>query len=126
VAVGASGEDIGTLKYAGGVWLLKGSASGLTGTGTQSFTQNTTGVPMSSPDAPTATLPHPQAARPSSPHTSLTHYQVLDVLQDLLRCWTGTCTTCGRPYPPNEAATDSAEPNEALLGLVRSIMFGAR
>lgn len=24
-------------------------------------------------------------------------YQLLDALQDLLRCWTGTCTTCGRP-----------------------------
>ncbi|MCX4671630.1 hypothetical protein OG453_33925 [Streptomyces sp. NBC_01381] len=27
----------------------------------------------------------------------LTLYQVLDVLQGLLRCWTGTCTTCGKP-----------------------------
>ncbi|QCB26778.1 hypothetical protein EF914_06870 [Streptomyces sp. WAC05458] len=42
-------------------------------------------------------LPHPPAARPKSPHAGLTLYQVLDVLQDLLRCWTGTCTTCGRP-----------------------------
>lgn len=44
-------------------------------------------------------IPHPQAARPKSPYTGLTPYQVLDVLQDLLRCWTGACTTCGRPLP---------------------------
>ncbi|OAH13408.1 FG-GAP repeat protein [Streptomyces jeddahensis] len=44
-AVGAPGEDVGTREYAGAVWLLKGSASGLTGSGAQSFTQNTTGVP---------------------------------------------------------------------------------
>ncbi len=31
--------------------------------------------------------------------TGLTLYQVLDLLQDLLRCWTGACTTCGRPLP---------------------------
>ncbi|GGX33076.1 hypothetical protein GCM10010383_74040 [Streptomyces lomondensis] len=30
-------------------------------------------------------------------HVGLTLYQVLDALQDLLRCWTGTCATCGRP-----------------------------
>ncbi|MER5176925.1 FG-GAP-like repeat-containing protein [Streptomyces sp. NPDC002896] len=44
-AVGAQGEGVGTVEYAGAVWLLKGSASGLTGSGAQSFTQNTTGVP---------------------------------------------------------------------------------
>lgn len=44
-AVGAQGEDVGTREYAGAVWLLKGSASGLTGSGAQSFTQNTAGVP---------------------------------------------------------------------------------
>ncbi|NSC25183.1 hypothetical protein FM076_30095 [Streptomyces albus subsp. chlorinus] len=42
-------------------------------------------------------LPHPPAARPQSPDAGLTLYQVLDALQDLLRCWTGICTTCGRP-----------------------------
>ncbi|HET9382868.1 MAG TPA: FG-GAP and VCBS repeat-containing protein [Streptomyces sp.] len=44
-AVGVPGEAVGTLEYAGAVLLLRGSASGLTGTGAQSFTQNTTGVP---------------------------------------------------------------------------------
>ncbi|MEU5364057.1 FG-GAP repeat protein [Streptomyces sp. NPDC005925] len=44
-AVGVSAEAVGTLEYAGAVSLLKGSASGLTGTGAQSFTQNTTNVP---------------------------------------------------------------------------------
>ncbi len=34
-----------------------------------------------------------------TPHTGLPLYQVLDVLQDLLRCWIGACTTCGRPLP---------------------------
>ncbi len=42
-------------------------------------------------------LSHPPAARPKGTHAGLTLYQVLDTLQDLLRCWTGTCTTCGRP-----------------------------
>ncbi|TRO59011.1 hypothetical protein E4K73_36855 [Streptomyces sp. IB201691-2A2] len=37
------------------------------------------------------------ALRHKSPQSGLTLYQVLDALQDLLRCWTGTCTTCGRP-----------------------------
>ncbi|PIM66937.1 hypothetical protein CTU88_38575 [Streptomyces sp. JV178] len=44
-AVGAQLETVGTLQWAGAVWLLKGSASGLTGSGAQSFTQNTAGVP---------------------------------------------------------------------------------
>jgi hypothetical protein len=46
-------------------------------------------------------LPHPAAARPKSPDAGLTLYQVLDTLQDPLRCWTGTCTTCGRRLPRN-------------------------
>ncbi|MFD4474866.1 esterase [Streptomyces sp. NPDC058471] len=45
VAVGASGEDVGTVPDAGAVWLLRGSAEGLTGTGAQSFDQNTAYVP---------------------------------------------------------------------------------
>ncbi|MGW1027961.1 FG-GAP-like repeat-containing protein [Streptomyces sp. NPDC002577] len=45
VAVGAPGEDIGSLSDSGAVWLLKGSASGLTGSGAQSFSQDTSGVP---------------------------------------------------------------------------------
>jgi SRSO17 transposase len=38
---------------------------------------------------------------PKSPDAGLTPYQVLDALQDLLRCWTGSCTTCGRPLTAN-------------------------
>jgi hypothetical protein len=38
---------------------------------------------------------YPKAQTPAG----LTLYQVLDLLQNLLRCWTGTCTTCGRPLP---------------------------
>ncbi|MEU9136003.1 FG-GAP-like repeat-containing protein [Streptomyces sp. NPDC048404] len=45
VAVGSPGEAIGTLASAGGVAVLRGSASGLTGSGAVSFSQNTTGVP---------------------------------------------------------------------------------
>ncbi|MEU9183104.1 FG-GAP repeat protein [Streptomyces sp. NPDC048484] len=45
VAVGAPGEDIGTVADAGAVWLLRGSADGLTATGAQSFDQNSTDVP---------------------------------------------------------------------------------
>jgi hypothetical protein len=45
VAVGALHETIGTAKIAGSVTVLRGSATGLTGTGAQSFTQNTAGVP---------------------------------------------------------------------------------
>ncbi|MFS8201825.1 FG-GAP repeat protein [Streptomyces sp. CWNU-52B] len=45
VAVGAPGEDIGTVADAGAVWLLRGSAEGLTATGAQSFDQNSTDIP---------------------------------------------------------------------------------
>ncbi|KAA0930401.1 FG-GAP repeat protein [Streptomyces apricus] len=45
VAVGAPGEDIGTVADAGAVWLLRGSPEGLTATGAQSFDQNSDGVP---------------------------------------------------------------------------------
>ncbi|MFF4487980.1 FG-GAP repeat protein [Streptomyces sp. NPDC001544] len=45
VAVGAPGEDVGTVADAGAVWLLRGTAKGLTGTGAQSFDQNTRGIP---------------------------------------------------------------------------------
>ncbi|MBA4860981.1 VCBS repeat-containing protein [Streptomyces sp. PSKA54] len=44
-AVGTLHETIGTAKIAGSVTVLRGSAAGLTGTGAQSFTQNTAGVP---------------------------------------------------------------------------------
>ncbi|WP_328496093.1 integrin alpha [Streptomyces sp. NBC_00414] len=45
VAVGAPGEDVGTVPDAGAVWLLRGSAEGLTATGAQSFDQNSAEVP---------------------------------------------------------------------------------
>ncbi|WP_037628070.1 FG-GAP-like repeat-containing protein [Streptomyces aureus] len=45
VAVGTPGEAIGTLASAGGVAVLRGSASGLTGSGAVSFSQDATGVP---------------------------------------------------------------------------------
>ncbi|WP_028799251.1 FG-GAP-like repeat-containing protein [Streptomyces sp. 142MFCol3.1] len=45
VAIGANSEYIGSIRHAGQVTVLRGSATGLTGTGSKSFSQNTTGVP---------------------------------------------------------------------------------
>lgn len=45
VAVGAPGEDIGTVPDAGAVWLLRGSHTGLTAAHAQSFDQNSPSVP---------------------------------------------------------------------------------
>jgi hypothetical protein len=45
LAVGAPGEDVGTVADAGAVWLLRGSADGLTAMGAQSFDQNTPDIP---------------------------------------------------------------------------------
>ncbi|MET7495726.1 FG-GAP and VCBS repeat-containing protein [Streptomyces sp900116325] len=45
VAVGASGEALGSKQSAGSVTVLRGSAKGLTGTGSKSFSQDTAGVP---------------------------------------------------------------------------------
>ncbi|MFF7445517.1 MULTISPECIES: FG-GAP repeat protein [unclassified Streptomyces] len=45
VAVGAPGEDIGSVADAGAVWLLRGSDTGLTSTRAQSFDQNSPAVP---------------------------------------------------------------------------------
>ena len=45
LALGIAGEDITDLADAGSVALVPGSASGITGTGTQVFHQNTAGVP---------------------------------------------------------------------------------
>ncbi|MET9522907.1 FG-GAP-like repeat-containing protein [Streptomyces coeruleorubidus] len=45
LAVGTIHEDVGTADIAGAVTVLRGSATGLTATGAQSFTQNTAGVP---------------------------------------------------------------------------------
>jgi hypothetical protein len=44
LAVGVGGEDVGLIRDAGAVNVLYGSASGLTGTGSQIFTQDTSGV----------------------------------------------------------------------------------
>ncbi|MFD8518615.1 FG-GAP-like repeat-containing protein [Streptomyces capillispiralis] len=45
LAVGAGFESIGTASHTGMVWVLRGGASGLTGTGAQAFNQGTAGVP---------------------------------------------------------------------------------
>ena len=45
VAIGAAGEDIGTVKDAGAVWVLRGSVSGLTPTGARSWDQDSADVP---------------------------------------------------------------------------------
>lgn len=45
LAIGASFESIGSAAQTGSVWVLRGGASGLTGTGAQSFSQGTPGVP---------------------------------------------------------------------------------
>lgn len=45
IAVGAVGKDVGTKADAGAVWVLYGRSGGLTGTGSQMFTQDTAGVP---------------------------------------------------------------------------------
>ncbi|MFD9138873.1 FG-GAP and VCBS repeat-containing protein [Streptomyces bottropensis] len=45
LAVGAEGEKLGAQAYAGGVHVLRGTRSGLTGTGSQWFARDTPGVP---------------------------------------------------------------------------------
>lgn len=45
VAVGAPGEDIGTVADAGAVWVLRGTAGGLTATGAASWDQDSANVP---------------------------------------------------------------------------------
>ncbi|MFI6244863.1 FG-GAP-like repeat-containing protein [Streptomyces sp. NPDC051016] len=45
IAVGAYAETLGTKKQAGTVTVLRGSASGLTGSGAKLFSQDTAGVP---------------------------------------------------------------------------------
>ncbi|WP_329052178.1 FG-GAP repeat protein [Streptomyces violaceus] len=45
IAVGTPYEAIGSKKQAGTVTVLRGSASGLTGSGAKSFSQDTAGVP---------------------------------------------------------------------------------
>jgi hypothetical protein len=46
LAIGAPGEDVGTLDRGGAVNILPGSAGGLTGLGSQIFTQNSPGSPV--------------------------------------------------------------------------------
>ncbi|WP_405586360.1 FG-GAP and VCBS repeat-containing protein [Streptomyces sp. NBC_01092] len=45
IAVGVANEDLGGKTDAGSVVILRGSASGLTGTGSKAFSQDTSGVP---------------------------------------------------------------------------------
>jgi hypothetical protein len=45
LAIGAPTEDVGSVADAGATFVLYGSATGLTGTGSQVYTQNTAGVP---------------------------------------------------------------------------------
>ncbi|MGP4048327.1 FG-GAP-like repeat-containing protein [Streptomyces sp. 2A115] len=45
IAVGASNETLGSARWAGSVVVLRGSASGLTGSGAKAFSQSTSGVP---------------------------------------------------------------------------------
>ncbi|GGV11921.1 FG-GAP repeat protein [Streptomyces spectabilis] len=45
VAIGAPGEDVGAVRDAGAVWVLRGTRGGLTARGVASWTQNTDGVP---------------------------------------------------------------------------------
>ncbi|MEU6373582.1 FG-GAP and VCBS repeat-containing protein [Streptomyces sp. NPDC046909] len=45
LAVAANFESIGAADQTGAVWVLRGGASGLTGTGAQFFSQDTAGVP---------------------------------------------------------------------------------
>ncbi|MFD4550674.1 FG-GAP-like repeat-containing protein [Streptomyces sp. NPDC058466] len=45
VVIGSDSESLGTKKHAGQVTVLRGSASGLTGTGSKSYSQDTANVP---------------------------------------------------------------------------------
>ncbi|MFD4631558.1 esterase [Streptomyces sp. NPDC058284] len=48
VAIGAPGEDIGTVADAGAVWVLNGSQNGMTATGAKSWDQDDTDIPGAS------------------------------------------------------------------------------
>ncbi|WP_030776251.1 integrin alpha [Streptomyces sp. NRRL S-920] len=45
VAIGAPGEDIGTVADAGAVWVLRGSENGMTATGAKSWDQDSADIP---------------------------------------------------------------------------------
>ena len=62
------------------------------------------GIPMT--DIP-LTTGQPDRGANAYQYTGLTLYQTLDAIQDLLNCWTGTCTTCHRPLP----RTSTSSPN---------------
>ncbi|WP_037682307.1 FG-GAP repeat protein [Streptomyces griseus] len=47
IAIGAPGEDIGTVRDAGAVWVIRGQQRGWTSDGVRSFNQNTANVPGS-------------------------------------------------------------------------------
>jgi SRSO17 transposase len=53
-------------------------------------------------------IPHRTATGPKSRYSGLTLYQILDTLQDLLNCWTGTCTTCNQPLPSRPHTTSKS------------------
>jgi SRSO17 transposase len=50
-------------------------------------------------------LPHRTAPGPKSTGTRLTLFQILDALQNILRCWTGICTSCQQPLPARTRTT---------------------
>ncbi|MEV5431596.1 hypothetical protein [Streptomyces sp. NPDC052701] len=61
------------------------------------------GEPIGAPESFGAIVDQAQAN--SSVLTGLTLHQVLDALQDVLRCWTGICTTCHQPLPSRPHTT---------------------
>ncbi|MEU9153207.1 hypothetical protein AB0D59_22245, partial [Streptomyces sp. NPDC048417] len=59
-------------------------------------------------------------------YSGLTLYQILDAIQDLLNCWTGTCTTCHRSlpeHPPPAQTQEPEQPNGVLLETVMRSCF---
>jgi hypothetical protein len=76
LAVGAPGEDIGTIVEGGAVNIVYGAAGGLTGTGGQLFTQDSPGMPGMAEDtalfaeALAASGPQSATAPPASPSPS--------------------------------------------------------
>ncbi len=76
LAVGAPGEDIGTIVEGGAVNVVYGTAGGLTGTGSQLFTQDSPGMPGMAEDtdlfaeALAASGPQSATAPPASPSPS--------------------------------------------------------
>ncbi len=70
-------------------------------------------------------LPHRAATLPKSEHVGLTLYRVLDLLQDVLKCW--TCTTCNRPPPAQKTiSTQTAAGSGQLTPTGRNAVWQAR